>query len=113
MRTAEAVDLAHLDRYTGGARSLNEEVLRLFDCQCADLVANLEAAAAGDDAREWRTITHTLKGAARGIGANALADAAADGEKIDVSDKDAVRAAAERIAQCIGDVRLFITRFVS
>jgi HPt (histidine-containing phosphotransfer) domain-containing protein len=111
--TATAIDLDHLDRYTGGERMLNEEVLRLFDCQCSDLVAHLEAAAMGADASEWKLITHTLKGAARGIGANQLADAAAEAEKIDVTDKAGLRKAAERIAGCIGDVRAFIARFVS
>ena len=111
--TATAIDLDHLDRYTGGERILNEEVLRLFDCQCADLVAHLEAAAASNDAAEWKLITHTLKGAARGIVANTLADAAADAERADVKDKAAIRKAAERIAACIGDVRAFIARFVS
>jgi HPt (histidine-containing phosphotransfer) domain-containing protein len=110
---ATAIDLDHLDRYTGGERILNEEVLRLFDCQCADLVAHLEAAAAGEDAAEWKLITHTLKGAARGIGANALADAASDAERVDLQNKAALRKAAERIADCIGDVRAFIARFVS
>jgi HPt (histidine-containing phosphotransfer) domain-containing protein len=108
-----AIDLDHLDRYTGGERMLNEEVLRLFDCQCSELVNHLEAAATSADASEWKLITHTLKGAARGIGATALADAAADAERISVTDKAALRTAAERIAQCIGDVRAFIARFVS
>jgi HPt (histidine-containing phosphotransfer) domain-containing protein len=83
MGSERAVDLDHLDRYTGGDRSLNEEILRLFDNQCMEMVTHLEALAAGTvDLKRWKEITHTLKGAARGIGAFALADAAAAAEPL-------------------------------
>ncbi len=62
-----SVDLAHLDRYTGGVRSLNEEVLRLFETQCGAMLGDLETAASLADAKAWKMLTHTLKGAARGI----------------------------------------------
>ncbi|HMH65900.1 MAG TPA: hypothetical protein VK515_09950, partial [Rhizomicrobium sp.] len=35
------------------------------------------------DARKWREITHTIKGAARGVGAFAMGDAAATAEPVD------------------------------
>jgi len=77
------VDLAHLSRYTGGDNALNAEVLELFANQSADLMRQLEAVLATHDQKTWRHITHSIKGAARGIGAFALADAAAEAEPLD------------------------------
>jgi HPt (histidine-containing phosphotransfer) domain-containing protein len=82
---AAPVDLEHLARYTGGARDLNVDVLRLFADQSEQLLKELDAViAAGDEAR-WRHITHSLKGAAQGIGAFALADAAIVAEPLDLA----------------------------
>ena len=67
---SSAVDLTHLARYTGGDAALNAEVLRLFDNQASELVERLQSIIDASDAQSWRTITHTLKGAARGIGAS-------------------------------------------
>jgi HPt (histidine-containing phosphotransfer) domain-containing protein len=87
MRVAERpVDLGHLDRYTGGSRALNEEILRLFETQCREILARLEALIKTADAKSWREAAHSLKGAARGVGAFALADAAAEAEAADPAD---------------------------
>lgn len=77
------VDIDHLSRYTGGDRTLNAEVLRLFDQQTTELVGGLNAIMDARDAKSWKETTHTIKGAARGIGAFCLADAAAAAEPID------------------------------
>jgi HPt (histidine-containing phosphotransfer) domain-containing protein len=80
--TENPVDLDHLDRYTGGDRAINEEILRLFDAQCRESLATLDRLAQGSgNSKEWRDITHRLKGAARGIGAFGLGDAAAEAEE--------------------------------
>jgi HPt (histidine-containing phosphotransfer) domain-containing protein len=92
MATA-AVDLAHLARYTGGDAALNAEILRLFDSQASEMVARLQSIIDARDAKSWREVTHTLKGAARGIGAFSLGDAAAAAEPIDPS-ADSITAAA-------------------
>jgi HPt (histidine-containing phosphotransfer) domain-containing protein len=78
-----AVDLSHLSRYTGGDEALNAEVLRLFDSQANELVGRLNTILEARDVKSWKEVTHTLKGAARGIGAFAMADAAAAAEPID------------------------------
>lgn len=77
------VDIDHLSRYTGGDRALNVEVLKLFDSQTTELVGRLRSIVEASDAKSWKEATHTLKGAARGIGAFDLADAAAAAEPID------------------------------
>ena len=64
-------DAAHLAGYTGGDESLRDELLGLM-CEQARRCIGLMAAA--EDVTSWQTATHTLKGAARGVGAFALAD---------------------------------------
>ena len=81
--TDAPVDLAHLARYTGGDRTLNVEILRLFNGQLGDMVGQLLTVLQQRDARKWREITHTIKGAARGVGAFAIGEAAAAAEPID------------------------------
>jgi HPt (histidine-containing phosphotransfer) domain-containing protein len=81
------VDMAHLARYTGGDSALNAEVLSLFDGQINELVARLNSILAARDQKSWKEITHTLKGAARGIGAFGFADAAAAAEPFDLADQ--------------------------
>jgi len=58
------VDLAHLARYTGGDKSLNAEILRLFDGQISEMVEQLQSIIAQRDQKKWRQVTHTIKGAA-------------------------------------------------
>ena len=77
------VDLAHLARYTGGDKSLNAEILRLFDGQITEMVEQLRSIIAQRDPKKWRQVTHTIKGAARGVGAFAVGEAAAAAEPID------------------------------
>src|SRR5690242_6603004 len=79
------VDLDHLARYTGGDAALNAEVLQLFAGQSAELVARLHSVLDTRNAKEWKEITHSLKGAARGIGAFAFADAAARAEPVEAA----------------------------
>jgi HPt (histidine-containing phosphotransfer) domain-containing protein len=107
---AEAVDLRHLDRYTGGDRAVNEEILRLFDQQCAEMLQKLDSIAGqaeGDAARAWREVTHTLKGAARGIGAFSLGEEAAQAEKASPQDSAALQAVARIKAKAEA-----VTRFI-
>ncbi len=68
-----AIDLEHLARYTGGDRALNAEILRLFDGQVTEMVGQLHAILAARDLKRWKEVTHTIKGAARGVGAFAMA----------------------------------------
>jgi len=83
MPKRQAVDLDHLSRYTGGDETLNAEVLRLFDSQVIEMVGKLRAILDARDTKAWKEVTHTLKGAARGIGAFDFADAAAAAEPVD------------------------------
>lgn len=66
------IDLVHLARMTLGERSLEREVLQLFDRQSTLLLARMRSAAPAG----ILTLAHTLKGSARGIGAWRVASAA-------------------------------------
>ena len=78
--TPAPVDLDHLARYTGGDRAIDRDVLQLFVQQSSAMLAQLPDVR---DRKTWYHITHALKGAARGIGAFALADVAAEAESLD------------------------------
>ena len=66
-----AVDFERLEAFAGHDLAIVEEVLGLFDEQIALWMRLLE----GDDAQAARDAAHTLKGAALGLGADALAGA--------------------------------------
>jgi HPt (histidine-containing phosphotransfer) domain-containing protein len=67
------LDLAHLARQTFGDRSLEREVLALFEQQCVRL---LPIIAGEGEPVERADAAHTLKGAARAVGAWRLASLA-------------------------------------
>jgi hypothetical protein len=108
-----AVDLQHLGRYTGGDEALNAEVLELFDTQISEMVGRLQSILDAQDAKSWKEITHTLKGAARGVGAFDFADAAAAAEPIDpVRDRGNAVLAIRSLTACSADVRTFIRDYL-
>jgi HPt (histidine-containing phosphotransfer) domain-containing protein len=86
MSADAVIDLEHLARYTGGDIALNAEILRLFETQTSELVASLRAILDARDEKSWKEVTHTIKGAARGVGAFAMADAAAQCELLGIED---------------------------
>jgi HPt (histidine-containing phosphotransfer) domain-containing protein len=67
------LDLTHLARQTFGDRALEREVLALFEQQCVRL---LPLIVAGEDLTERADAAHTLKGAARAVGAWRIASLA-------------------------------------
>ncbi len=73
-----AVDLAVLERMTGGDAAISEEVLGLFVEQAGLWSAMLDPKAEG-----WRDGVHTIRGAAAGVGAGDLAEVCAAAETAD------------------------------
>jgi hypothetical protein len=65
-----AVDFSVLERMTGGDDAITDEVLGLFGQQAAMWSPMLDVREEG-----WRDAVHTIRGAASGIGADALAQA--------------------------------------
>lgn len=76
-----AVDFAVLERMTGGDDAITEEVLGLFTQQASMWSPMLDIQNEG-----WRDGVHTIRGAAAGIGAGALAQACAVAERVDKLD---------------------------
>ncbi|MDB5475858.1 MAG: Hpt protein [Phenylobacterium sp.] len=72
---AAAVDFSYLEGFMAGDRRVVGEVLTLFLEQ-----ARLWAPKLTSEAANWRDVVHTIKGAGRGIGANALGDVCARAE---------------------------------
>ena len=105
---ANAIDLEHLARYTGGEKDLNGEILRLFDGQVTGMVAELNALLASRDSKRWREIAHTIKGAARGIGAFEMGEAAAKAEPVNPADSAEAEAAIQKLEHEAQTVRAFI-----
>jgi HPt (histidine-containing phosphotransfer) domain-containing protein len=108
-----AVDMDHLARYTGGDAALNAEILRLFDNQASELVGKLRDIIEARDTKSWKLATHTLKGAARGIGAFGLGDAAAAAEPIDPNDAKTAAAALQSLESNTEQVRVFIKSYLA
>jgi HPt (histidine-containing phosphotransfer) domain-containing protein len=67
-----AIDRGHLSRMTLGNRTLEIDVLQLFDRQAAILIERMR----GGDGAAIGGLAHTLKGSALGIGAGPVARAA-------------------------------------
>jgi HPt (histidine-containing phosphotransfer) domain-containing protein len=110
---AHAIDLEHLARYTGGEKDLNGEILRLFDGQVTSMVAELNGLLASRDARRWREIAHTIKGAARGVGAFEMGEAAAEAEPLNPADNAEAQAAIRKLEQQAETVRAFISSYLA
>ena len=66
-----SIDLDHLDKYVTGDDALRDEILSIFQDQANKLLSELKANLDDDS---WHMTTHSLKGAARGIGAWKLGD---------------------------------------
>ena len=81
-----AVDFKHLEAFAAGAQQVVDEVLALFREQAAIWSALLDPASDG-----WRDAVHTMKGAARGVGAFALGDACEAAERQGPQGLDPVR----------------------
>lgn len=65
------LDVEHLTKYTAGDVALRDELLALFREQ---LRIQAQVLRSTTDLEDWHIATHTLKGAARAVGAWAIAD---------------------------------------
>ena len=105
-----AIDIAHLRRMTLGERSLEVEVLQLFDRQASILLARMNDA----PPEAIMAFAHTLKGSARGIGAWGLAGAAEAVEgATDGTGPESLADALVRLAGAIDEARAAIARHLS
>lgn len=97
-----AVDFDYLENFTAGDAQVIAEVLALFQEQAEMWLTKLD-----DPGDGWRDLVHTIKGAARGIGAGALGDVADRAERGDASMADEVRAA---LLAVLSDIEAYVAR---
>lgn len=106
---ADAVlDLGHLSRMTLGNRSLENEVLELFDRQADLLVRRMRKGGSLGDNAAVSALAHALKGSAAGIGAGEVAHAAAIAERAANGSADECSAAIDRLADAVDKARAVI-----
>ena len=96
------VDFGYLEGFAAGDRQVVAEVLRLFQQQAEIWAASLDGADPG-----WRDVVHTIKGAARGVGANALGDVCAKAEAQGAEGLPAVGAALDA---AVADIKAYLAR---
>lgn len=96
------VDLVHLGAQTMGDAALEAEVLGIFAQRSRHYLAEMRAGA--DEATVYRA-AHSLKGAARAIGAFELADRAARAETGALGAIDAVAESLDRVIAYIGTLK--------
>ena len=89
------LNLEHLNQYTLGDSDLQSELLGMFREQLDAQSRRLETAA---DGRVWVQAAHTLKGAARAVGAFDLADVAERLEDADFADETRCNAGLRELA---------------
>jgi HPt (histidine-containing phosphotransfer) domain-containing protein len=102
LEPAEPIDRAHLARMTFGDRSLEREVLQLFDRQAEILIDRMRSS----DAAAVGALAHTLKGSAASVGAVSVAAAAAAVEQ--AATASARGLAIEKLDLAVGAVRAAI-----
>lgn len=98
----EAVDFGYLEGFTAGDMQVVTEVLDLFRQQ-----ADLWQVKLDDPGDGWRDLAHTIKGAAKGIGANALGEVADRAERGDASMAGELRNA---LADVLAAIEGYLTR---
>jgi HPt (histidine-containing phosphotransfer) domain-containing protein len=102
------IDLVHLARMTLGERSLEREVLELFDRQATLLMVRMQTAPTAGIA----SLAHTLKGSARAIGAGGVARAAETVEFMGAVDDAGLPHALAALGVATEEARAFIAELL-
>lgn len=102
------LDRDHLARMTFGDRSLEREVLQLFDRQSELLLDRMRAS----EPAAIATLAHTLKGSAAGIGATRVASAAAEVEATAQVKPGESSRAIDALAQAVEEARAAISALI-
>jgi len=103
------LDRRHLSRMTLGNRSLEQEVLALFNRQAEILVVRMRRS----DGAGIGALAHTLKGSAAGIGAAEVARAAELTERAAKGSPEECLAAVDRLADAVDKARALIAELLS
>ena len=99
--TSKPIDLVHLSNQTMGDRNLEVEILKMFLAQIEHYIDMAEAAS---DKEEVHRAAHTIKGAARSVGAVDLAEIAQMAERNERFEIEPLCAEFDRITAYIGEL---------
>lgn len=90
MPVSNAIDFDHLNKYVLGDDALRDEVLTIFIGQLGAHLRDLDPLR---DDFSWKNTAHTLKGAARGVGAWDVGDLCQEAETLigDIKNKQKAR----------------------
>jgi hypothetical protein len=102
MTQRPAVDFAYLEGFAQGDRTVISEVFEIFLQQAAIWAPKLAAASP-----DLKTTAHTIKGAARGVGAHALGDAAA---RVEADGSGGLEALRQALAEAVAEVEAYRAR---
>jgi len=105
---ADAIDRDHLARMTLGDRSLQREILQLFDRQTVLLLDRMR----DGDAVALAALAHTLSGSARGIGAWSVAQAAEASERAAGGSMVERDLAMEDLAAAVAEARVAVAELL-
>ena len=105
LEPAAPIDLPFLERQSLGRRDLLREVLALFDAHAANQVSRVHTAT---NPRARREAAHAIVGAARGIGAHAVAAAAQAVERGDDAESEIAD-----LDRAVREARAFIGRYLA
>lgn len=101
------LDHSHLSRYTLSDRSLELEILRLFLAQIPLTIESLKFASMDED---WVVAAHTLKGSARAVGVNRLAELGLEAEQLGgIGDREACSCLIAKIEAAAEEAKAYIT----
>lgn len=98
---SKPIDLVHLDSQTQGDQGLEAEILGMFETQSTIYLKMMDCS----DADTRIRAAHSLKGAARGIGAFDLADCAEEVEHIGHNGYDRLEAELARVLSYISSLK--------
>lgn len=105
---AAAIDRGHLARMTFGDRSVEREVLQLFDRQAVMLIERIRAS----NPAAIASLAHTLKGSAAGIGAGLVARSAGETENAAGRSPAECSQAIDRLASAVDEARALIAELL-
>lgn len=95
------IDLVYLSSQTMGDRALENEILGMFAAQLPQYAKLIETSV---DREEMFRAAHTLKGAARSVGAFQLAELSAEIEQSGDLDVDALQTAVRAVCTYINEI---------
>jgi HPt (histidine-containing phosphotransfer) domain-containing protein len=107
MTDSREIDFDHLNQYVGGDADLTREIFGLFRNQVEMWGKGLQADAEDEI---WASVTHSLKGSARAVGAMSLAEACEKAESLVGDDRRpgarevAVQNLEHRISQVLSEI---------